>query len=108
MKTSTIKLSTPVEIHDRPVTEITLREPTGGQYLDFGEPLILVNSSGGLFQTEDRAAIGKYLDACVEHDSGVAVLRLLSLHDARAVKEALLGFFTRSAPEASAPGTSAK
>lgn len=97
-----IALKQPVEMHGQTCAEIEIREPTGGQYLDFGEPLILVNSAGGLFQTEDKAAIGKYLDACVANEGGAHLLRLLSLQDARAVKEALLGFFTRSAPETSA------
>jgi len=101
VNTKTVKLTTPVEIFGKKVTEIQIKEPTGAQYLTFGDPVFLVNSSGGLFQTEDREAVKKYLHACVEHESGEHLLHLLSLADARAVKEALLSFFANTAQETS-------
>ena len=101
MATKTIQLSQPVEMHGKRVTEIVLNEPTGGQYLDFGEPRTVVNASGGLFYTENDAVISAYLDACVKHEAGVHVLRLLSLTDAMNVKKALLGFFTDAAQASS-------
>lgn len=101
MSKKKIVLEQPVEMHGRRIAEITLREPTGANYLDFGDPHFLANSQGGLFQVERDDVIARYLDACVDHEAGAHLLRLLSLQDARAVKVALLSFFTRSAPETS-------
>ncbi|VFU07935.1 hypothetical protein [Methylocella tundrae] len=101
MKIKTIALAQPVELHGKMITEIAIKEPTGGQYLDFGEPHIYTQSSGGFFAVEDKSVVANYLDACVQHESGSHVLRLLSLADARKVKKELLSFFTVGAQETS-------
>ncbi|VTZ27907.1 conserved hypothetical protein [Methylocella tundrae] len=98
MAMKTIVLAEPVEMHGRRIAEIVLREPTGANYLDFGDPFTAVNSNGGFFFAEDKAVVANYLDACVQHESGAHVLRLLSLADARKVKKELLSFFTDAAP----------
>lgn len=94
MVTRTIPLSEPVTLHDKTHTEIRLREPTGGMLLDFGEPRIYSRTAdGSFFGVEDRVAVASYLNACVENEGGVDLLKVLTLADMRAVKTALYLFF---------------
>lgn len=103
MAATTINLATPVELHGELITDVTIREPTGANYLDFGEPFVIVGAKGGgVFRAENDDAIRRYLGACVEHKAGAHLLRLMTLEDARAIKTALLDFFLASAPETSA------
>lgn len=82
-----------------------VREPTGGLYLDHGEPYEAqrLPDSAVPIVIENREAIRAYIEACVTFEGETepsAILRQLSVADIRAVKEAVLGFFER-------PGTSA-
>lgn len=97
MAAKTITLTTPVELHGRPITVVILREPTGANYLDLGEPFALVGiKGGGVFRAEKEDVIRSYLGVCVDHDAGDHLVRMMSFRDARALVRALLDFFTES------------
>ena len=101
-KSTLIKLKEPVFLHDQHITELRFREPTGGQYLDIGEPRMLArNVDGTLYWVEDREAIKRYVDACLDHEFGGPIIRLLGLADAKLAKDTVLGFFTTADQETS-------
>jgi len=90
-----VRLTKPIKLFDKQISEIKLREPTGGMYALLGDPRVFVyNQSGSGYWIEKQESISGYLDKLVEHESGGEVLfSLLSLEDAFAVKQALFGFF---------------
>ncbi len=93
-KAEVVKLVNPVTFFGKVVSEVRIKEPTGAHYAAFGEPRLLVHSaSGGGYFIEQPAEINRYLEACIDHEMGADLLRLLSLEDAMEVKQALIGFF---------------
>ncbi len=83
--------------HGGGTTVALVREPTGGLYLDHGEPVEAQRTAAGeAVVIENREAIRAYVEACVtfegETDAG-AILPQLALPDIRAVKTAVLDFF---------------
>ena len=99
-----VALSKPVQIFGKTAGSIELKEPNGGQFVRLGEPRILVfNASGSGYWIENAETIRAYLDALIQHEAGgEAVMALLTLEDAMAVKEALFDFFTSAAERLSA------
>ena len=96
MPSRTVKLDKPVALHPGQLatTEIIVREPTGGEFLDFGEPRIYSRTKvGAFFGVEDKEVIASYLNTCIVNDGGSHLLRLLTVKDIRAVKAALFLFF---------------
>ena len=96
MTATTIKLDKPVTWPGGPaLTEIRLKEPTGQLFIDLGEPRVLVtNRNGSMVLSEMPETIKSYLDRCIDHEAGSALIALMSLSDARKVKNALFDFFT--------------
>ncbi len=94
-----IKLTKPVQMFNKPIAEIELKEPNGSQFIMWGEPRSLVfNASGSGYWVENNEVIDKYLDMLLDYElGGKTILGMLSLEDAMAVKEALLGFFVAAA-----------
>ena len=91
---TTIKLDKPIRWMGVGVTEIRLKEPTGQQFIDLGEPRVVVsNRNGSMVWAEIQDTIKAYLDRCIDHDGGVALVALLSLSDTRKLKSALFDFF---------------
>lgn len=114
MSDFTLELSKPILLDDEGkvrITSVRLKEPTGGQYLDNGEPRILAqNADGTMFWVEDKTAIRAYLSGCVDHGNAGHVLRLMSIRDIRALREGLFGFFSAApaspkAAQGGAPST---
>ena len=102
--TRTIKLAVPLTWHGEPVTLLTLNEPKGRDYIELGEPRIGVRlADGGYYFVEQTHIIKSYLDRCIDHEGGDLLVTLMSLADARAMKEAMLDFFY---PAAATPGAS--
>ena len=92
-----ITLSSPVALHDDkpPITAIDLREPTGADLFDLGEPTQISRAPDGTFyEIEFVSVIRQYASRLITSEGGDHVLKLLSLSDAKKVKAALLGFFT--------------
>lgn len=100
MSAKTIVLSKPIEMHGDIIKEIKLKEPTGSQYLSYGEPRILArNSDATVYWVEDRVSIRSYLDVCIDHEMGSHLIPLLTLADVRRAKDAILSFFTEADQE---------
>lgn len=106
-----IKLKTPILMHDGPVSEIILQEPTFEEYMTFGDPATWAAGEGGTpFAVENMDVIRQYLSVCLVQPKDPALLQQASARVARQVKEAILGFFHPGAAEneasAKAPTTS--
>lgn len=88
-----IQLSTPITGPKGPVNKVTLREPTGWEHIELGEPYVVArNKDGTMYSVENDQVIMAYLDKCVVEPEPL-LLKQLTLKDGMAVKEALLGFF---------------
>lgn len=79
-------------------TQVALvSEPTGGLYLDHGEPAEVQRTAAGeVVVIEHIDVVRAYVEACVTFEGESepsAILRQLSLADIRKVKDALLDFF---------------
>lgn len=98
-----VKLSRTYAIHDKPVSEIVLKEPTFDDYAELGEPVeVQTGASGARLVIVNHEAVRGYIERSVE---GIdpANLGLLGLPDARALREAVLGFFRDPATSTSPP-----
>jgi hypothetical protein len=97
-KTIKIELVDAIQWHGQPLAAIELKEPTGAQYADLGEPRLIVRlADGGGYWIEQPTVIRAYLERCIAHEGGADLLSLMSLADAMRVKEQLIGFFTSAA-----------
>ena len=108
--TMTVKLATPVVVHEKVITEIDLREPSGGEYVRLGDPRVLVRSqTGSGYFVEQNDVISQYVEKCIvaPADAGVkaALTQLLSLEDMMAIKMAILNFFLVATAKVSARGS---
>lgn len=107
--TKRVRLSRSYVAFGAPVDVAIVSEPTGGLYLDLGEPYERqFTAAGEPVIIENTAAVRSYIEGCVTFpDNGdpVPILRQLSLTDIRAVKEAVVGFF-RVARESETSSTS--
>ena len=101
MLTKTIKLSNPLAwVDGQTITDIKFREPRGQLFIDLGEPRVVVsNRTGSVVWAEIPETIKTYLDRCIDHEAGGALLAQMSLSDARKVKEALFSFFLAAPAE---------
>src|SRR5574337_5878 len=89
-----IRLDKPIAIFGKPVHEIRLKEPSGQHYIDFGEPRIaVVQPGGGGYWIEQHTAIKSYLEVCIDHEQGGALIAQMGLRDTMRLKEALFDFF---------------
>lgn len=93
-KQTRIQLHEPFEMFGRRVEEVTLREPTGWEAATLGEPRTLVHSAAGAYFVEQSEILARYLEKCVEHQSGADIFKLVGLVDALRIKQALFDFFT--------------
>ena len=93
-KTVTVELSEPLIGHKGPIQVIVLREPKAAEYWEYGEPTRLAYTNGFGVKIENDEAIKAYIEAVVTEPKDPLLLGQLNLKDARAVKKALLGFFT--------------
>jgi hypothetical protein len=94
-QSKTITLLNPITLFDKPIAGFEFKEPTGRQYADFGEPFLYVrNPDGAIYTVEQNDVIKRYLDACIDHESGGHLLALLSLADVKQLKRTLFDFFT--------------
>lgn len=104
MASRTIKLTSPIQWHGETLTTLTLKEPRGRDYIDLGEPRLIVRmTDGGFYLVEQPAVIKAYLDRCIDHEAGDFLLTPLSLTDAQNLKSALFDFFSSAAAK---PGAS--
>jgi hypothetical protein len=92
-----IALSNPIALHEgeAPIDAITLREPTGADLFDLGEPTQISRAPDGTFyEVEFVGVIKQYAARLIKHEAGDHLLKMLSLEDGKKLKAAILGFFT--------------
>jgi hypothetical protein len=103
MTTKTITLEKPVSLFGAQISEVRIKEPTGLQYLQLGDPRMPVSmGDGGGYWIEQPKIIQDYLDRILDHGDGKtkdggSLIALLSFADARAIKKALFDFFRPAA-----------
>lgn len=95
MDKKVVKLASPIEVFGKTLRELEIREPTGREFMTNGEPRALVYSPGGSgYFIEQAEIIAKYCEKCIVSELGNDIFSLLSLEDAKAVKETVLSFFS--------------
>jgi hypothetical protein len=102
LNTKTITLEKPVTLFGAQISEVRIKEPSGLQYLQLGEPRLAVSLGEGGYWIEQPKIIQDYLDRVLDHGDGRSkdggsLLALLSFTDARAIKAALFDFFRPAA-----------
>lgn len=107
-KSVTIKLKNPIVGHGGQVTEVTLREPKGFEYVELGEPISYAMAKDGLVvHAQNNEAIRGYLGYCLSAQGADALLlEQLSLVDMMEIKAALLDFFGGAQSQRSKPSAS--
>ncbi|TJV19689.1 hypothetical protein [Mesorhizobium sp.] len=95
-----VPLSKRYEAHDKTFDSVTVREPRFEDLLALGEPYEVQRAAGQNVVIENTAAVAAYVRRCVV-SPGVEQLGALGLADARLVREAVIDFFTHTAPPAS-------
>jgi hypothetical protein len=108
--TKSVPLQKPFPGAEGIVSTVIVREPSGSEYLQLGEPKTWVRAAGGMALVENDDVIRKYVERCIVKPDPLLALNQLSLKDMRAVRDAVLGFFseeesteatTTSAPDSS-------
>ena len=92
-----IELTNPFILHEcQPhILAIDLREPTGADLFDLGEPTQISRAPDGTFyEVEFVSVIRQYASRLIRHEAGDHLLKLLSLEDGKKLKAGILGFFT--------------
>lgn len=103
-KSIAIDLAEPLKGHGAPVKTITVAEPKGKDFYRLGDPYVVArNPDGTLFHVENDELVRAYIEACVDCDP--LLLDQLTLGDAMAVKDAVLGFFTDARSSRTKPST---
>lgn len=96
----TITLEKPLSSPKGDISVITMREPTFGDFMKFGETHVFArNRDGTIYTAESIDVIRQYVEALVDCDP--LLLAQVSLRDARKFKNAVLDFFEQSNPELS-------
>jgi hypothetical protein len=101
-ETRAIKLSRPISWHGEMLTTLTLKEPKGSDYVELGEPRLLVRQGDGFYFVDQPHIVKAYLERCIDHEAGNFLLALMSLRDTQKTKAALLDFFTDATEAAGA------
>ena len=100
--TRVVALEKPYEGHHGMITEIRMRPPTFKDFIELGDPTVLIVVARGMVPQEDLATIAKYIARLGGGDTA----RLETngtLRDAMALRDAVKSFFDR----ASASGSTA-
>jgi hypothetical protein len=105
-KEKRVALKSPLSGHGELIREVVLREPRAADLWSIGEPFVWArNADGSMLPIENNDAIRTYIERCCASPDPL-LLGGLSLADAMAVKEAVLGFFVASQATSSPPATS--
>ena len=100
-KTVDIDLKEPFPGHSGLVKKITLREPSGRDFVELGEPAVLSRTANGtLVEVQNDSAIKGYIERCIVEPDVLLVMSVTSLADMMVVKATVLDFFrdARRAP----------
>ncbi len=107
-ETREIPLVKPLRGHKgEKITKIVLREPTFDEYLSFGDPYTVAQSTDGTpFAVDNPDVIRRYIHLCLVEPKDPALLSQGGARLGREVKEAVMGFFQPEKPESAASETS--
>ncbi|MER8786881.1 hypothetical protein NKH71_03270 [Mesorhizobium sp. M0983] len=97
MAETVVPLSKRYEAHDEAFESVTLREPRFEDLLALGEPYEIQRAAGNNVVIENVDTVAAYVRRCVVAP-GIEKLGVLELADARLVRDAVIGFFMRTAP----------
>lgn len=93
MKTITVTLLDPIDAHGLQ-HEITFREPNGALFMELGDPVRWVRSSGGdITAMEVDETLRSYMERCVQAPFNPISLGSIGLADAMQCREEFLRFF---------------
>jgi len=96
--TKTIQLKRPFDGAAGKVTQVVVQEPTAADYFALGAPQTWVRASGGMALVDNDAAIRAYAERLIKEPDPLIAMTHMSVLDAIAVKDAILGFFQESDP----------
>ncbi|MER8506707.1 hypothetical protein NKH91_17755 [Mesorhizobium sp. M0894] len=97
MAETVVPLSKRYEAHGEAFESVTLREPRFEDLLALGEPYEIQRAGGNNVVIENVDTVADYVRRCVVAP-GIEKLVVLELADARLVRDAVIGFFMRTAP----------
>ncbi|MER8478435.1 hypothetical protein [Mesorhizobium sp. M1163] len=97
MAETVVPLSKRYEAHGEVFNGVTLREPRFEDLLALGEPYEVQRAGGNNVVIENVDTVAAYVRRCVTAP-GIDKLGVLELADARLVRDAVIGFFMRTAP----------
>jgi len=90
-----VKLEKPFEGHHGMISEIRLRPPTFKDFIELGDPSVLIVVAGGMVPQEDLATIAKYIARLGGGDT-VPLDTAGTLRDAMALRDAVKSFFDQA------------
>ena len=106
-KTVTVSLETPITSHNGPVTQVTIREPNGRDYIELGEPAVFAQTaSKTAVLAENDTAIKGYIQRCITEPNADIVMAQVGLTDMMKIKQEILGFFQAARAALSVDGLS--
>jgi len=87
-----VRLEDPINGHEGKIDSLTVRPPTGGEYLAHGDPEEFAQAGNGVFvRSVNRSAVREYAAALTGLTD--AEVGKLSLVDVMALEDAIMGFF---------------
>jgi hypothetical protein len=96
-KQITLPLKRPFQGADGSVSSIVLQEPTAGEFFVLGAPQTWVKAAGGMALVDNDQAIRAYAERLIVKPDPLLAMTQMSVLDAIAVKDAIVGFFTEEA-----------
>ncbi|GEP00040.1 hypothetical protein [Methylobacterium haplocladii] len=107
-KTVTVTLSTPIEGHGAPITQLVFRPPVWRDILPVGEPFTVHRSADGVYFYADNAeAFSHYLETCLVEPAEYSLVESqVGPADTIKAKEVIRDFFIPAAPEGGGSTTS--
>ena len=92
MSSVQLQLEEPIKGHDGEIRVLTVRPPTGGEYLAHGDPEEYAQAGGGVFvRSVNRTAVRAYASVLTGLSDGE--VGKMSLLDMMALEDAIVGFF---------------
>lgn len=92
MPSVSVRLEEPIVGHEGKIDSLTVRPPTGGEYLAHGDPEEYAQAGNGVFvRSVNRSAVREYATILTGLTDGE--VGKLSLVDMMALEEAIVGFF---------------
>lgn len=93
--TRVVKLEKAFEGHHGMISEIRLKPPTFKDFMELGDPTVLVIVANGMVPQDDLVTIGKYIARLGGGDTA-RLDTVGTLRDAEALTKAVKSFFTQA------------